>query len=117
MHDAHTKGRKSPTHLILDAWSKGIRRLTVVYYHHVPTVAVAELLEAAATMGVTVRLGGAHSSELGAKGGWPPGCTRELRAAFDGGRRCAHVGARRLLEDPQVELRQHGEDVVEDVRL
>lgn len=57
VHDAHTKGRKSPSHLILDAWIKGIRRLTVVYYHYVPAAAAAELLEAAATMGVNVRVG------------------------------------------------------------
>ena len=29
VHDANTKGRKTPTHLIMDAWIKGIRRLTV----------------------------------------------------------------------------------------
>jgi len=36
VHDSHTKGRKSPSHLILDAWIKGIRHLTVVYYNYVP---------------------------------------------------------------------------------
>src|SRR5690606_4241623 len=35
VHDANTKGRKSPTHLIMDAWIKGIRRLTVIYYNFV----------------------------------------------------------------------------------
>jgi len=34
VHDANTKGRKSPTHLIMDAWIKGIRYLTVVYYNY-----------------------------------------------------------------------------------
>ena len=35
VHDVNTKGRKSSTHLIMDAWIKGIRRLKVIYYNHV----------------------------------------------------------------------------------
>ncbi len=31
VHDSNTKGRKSPSHLIMDAWIKGIRRLIVIY--------------------------------------------------------------------------------------
>ena len=57
VHDANTKGRKTPTHLIMDAWIKGIRRLTVVYYNYVRPQAVAELLEAAEIAGITVRIG------------------------------------------------------------
>ncbi|MBF0481464.1 MAG: hypothetical protein HQK82_07275 [Desulfovibrionaceae bacterium] len=57
VHDANTKGRKSPTHLILDAWIKGIRRLTVIYYNYVEAAAARELLEAAAIMGVAARIG------------------------------------------------------------
>lgn len=57
VHDANTKGRKSPTHLIMDAWIKGIRDLTVIYYNFVRREAVAELTEAAEIMGVTVRIG------------------------------------------------------------
>jgi len=57
VHDAATKGRKSPTHLILDAWIKGIRRLTVVHYHHVHPDTAAELLAAAAVMGMEVAIG------------------------------------------------------------
>ncbi|MHB8771994.1 MAG: hypothetical protein ACYC7J_13435 [Syntrophales bacterium] len=57
VHDANTKGRKTPTHLIMDAWIKGIRRLTVIYYNFVPPEAAAELLEAGAIMGITIRIG------------------------------------------------------------
>lgn len=57
VHDSSTKGRKSPSHLIMDAWIKGIRRLTVIYYNHVQPEAAAELLEAAEIMGLTVRIG------------------------------------------------------------
>lgn len=57
VHDAHTKGRKSPSHLILDAWIKGVRRLTVVYYNHVPVSAARELLASAEIMGISVRIG------------------------------------------------------------
>ena len=57
VHDANTKGRKSATHLILDAWIKGLRRLTVIYYNHVPPEAARELLEAGEIMGIAVRVG------------------------------------------------------------
>jgi hypothetical protein len=57
VHDSNTKGRKSPSHLIMDAWIKGIRRLTVIYYNYVPPSAAEELLEAAGIMGVSVRIG------------------------------------------------------------
>ena len=57
VHDARTKGRKSPTHLVTDAWIKGIRQLQVVYYNFIPVDAAAELTEAASIMGVDVRIG------------------------------------------------------------
>lgn len=57
VHDSHTKGRKSPSHLIMDAWIKGIRHLTVIYYNHVPTSAARELLASAEIMGIMVRIG------------------------------------------------------------
>jgi len=57
VHDANTKGRKSSTHLVMDAWIKGIRRLTVIYYNHVQPEVAAELLEAARIMNVQVRIG------------------------------------------------------------
>ncbi len=57
VHDANTKGRKSPTHLLMDAWIKGIRKLTVVYYNHVEREVVEELLEAATILDIHVRIG------------------------------------------------------------
>jgi hypothetical protein len=57
VHDANTKGRKSSTHLIMDAWIKGIRRLTVIYYNYVEARVIAELLEAAHIMGIEVQIG------------------------------------------------------------
>ncbi|MBV5316463.1 MAG: hypothetical protein JZU50_01525 [Desulfobulbaceae bacterium] len=57
VHDANTKGRKSPTHLLMDAWIKGIRKLTVVYYNHVEQEVVEELLEASAILNIHVRIG------------------------------------------------------------
>lgn len=57
VHDANTKGRKSPTHLIMDAWIKGIRHLTVVYYNYIEPDAAAELIEAADIMRMTIRIG------------------------------------------------------------
>jgi hypothetical protein len=57
VHDANTKGRKSSTHLIMDAWIKGIRRLRVIHYHYIEPRFAAELLEAAAILEIDVRIG------------------------------------------------------------
>ncbi|RJQ85436.1 MAG: hypothetical protein C4519_03330 [Desulfobacteraceae bacterium] len=57
VHDANTKGRKSSTHLIMDAWIKGIRRLRVVHYNYIEPRTAAELLEAARIMEIDVRIG------------------------------------------------------------
>lgn len=57
VHDANTKGRKNPTHLIMDAWVKGIRVLTVIYYNYVELSVARELLQAAEIVGISVRLG------------------------------------------------------------
>ncbi len=57
VHDANTKGRKNATHLIMDAWLKGIRSLTVIYYNYVSPEAAHELIRAAEIMGIDVRLG------------------------------------------------------------
>ncbi|MGA6926903.1 MAG: hypothetical protein WBY88_14540, partial [Desulfosarcina sp.] len=57
VHDINTKGRKSASHLIMDAWIKGIRRLRVIYYNFIDPPSAAELLEAAQIMGVELRIG------------------------------------------------------------
>ncbi len=57
VHDVNTKGRKSPSHLIMDAWVKGIRRLKIIYYNYVRSDVAEELLEAAQIMGIRVRIG------------------------------------------------------------
>lgn len=57
VHDANTKGRKNPTHLVMDAWVKGIRFLTVIYYNTVDPEAANELLRAARIMDISVRIG------------------------------------------------------------
>ncbi|WP_052507353.1 hypothetical protein [Desulfonatronovibrio magnus] len=57
VHDVNTTGRKSPTHLIMDAWIKGIRSLTVVYYNHVQREVAEELLRAASIMDIQVKIG------------------------------------------------------------
>jgi hypothetical protein len=57
VHDANTKGRKSATHLIMDAWIKGIRRLRVIYYNFIRPETAEELIRAADIMGVLVRIG------------------------------------------------------------
>jgi hypothetical protein len=67
VHDAHTKGRKSPTHLVVDAWIKGIREMTVIYYAYTSAEALAELVEAAEVMGIQVQPGIEVSARLRGK--------------------------------------------------
>ena len=67
VHDANTKGRKTATHLIMDAWIKGIRHLTVIYYNFVPVNAAEELMKAAKIMGITVRIGIESVTRLNSK--------------------------------------------------
>ena len=57
VHDANTKGRKTPTHLIMDAWIKGIRNLTVIYYNFLEPLAVRELIQASNIMDIDTRIG------------------------------------------------------------
>lgn len=57
VHDANTSGRKSATHLIMDAWIKGIRRLRVIYYHYIEPRCALELIEAARIMEIDLRIG------------------------------------------------------------
>ena len=57
VHDINTKGRKSASHLIMDAWIKGIRRLRVIYYNFIDPPSAAELIEAAQIMNLEIRIG------------------------------------------------------------
>jgi hypothetical protein len=57
VHDVNTKGRKSSTHLIMDAWIKGTRRLRVIHYNFIEPRFAAELFEAAKTLDIDVRIG------------------------------------------------------------
>jgi hypothetical protein len=64
VHDANTKGRKSSTHLIMDAWIKGIRRLRVIHYNYIEPRFAAELLEAARILEIDIRIGIEFSSRF-----------------------------------------------------
>lgn len=57
VHDASSKGRKTPTHLVMDAWIKGIRRLRVIHYNYIGAQFATELFNAARIMGVDIRVG------------------------------------------------------------
>ncbi len=57
VYDMNTKGRKSPTHLIMDAWIKGLRNLTIIYDNCVDQDVAEEVLKASAIVGITVRIG------------------------------------------------------------
>ncbi len=64
VHDANTKGRKSSTHLIMDAWVKGIRRLRVIFYNYITPGSATELMEAARIMEMDVRIGIEFSARM-----------------------------------------------------
>ncbi|MBF9016998.1 MULTISPECIES: hypothetical protein [unclassified Oceanispirochaeta] len=68
VHDAHTKGRKTPTHLIMDAWIKGIRSLTVIYYDFIPPEAAEEMITAASYMEINLRIGMELKADYQGKG-------------------------------------------------
>ncbi len=57
IHDSSTKGMKSPSHLVMDAWIKGVRFITVIYYNFVRPEIAGELLNAAEIMGIKARVG------------------------------------------------------------
>jgi len=57
VHDVNTKGRKSSTHLIMDAWIKGIRRLRIIHYNYIEPRFAAELFEAAKILDIDIRIG------------------------------------------------------------
>lgn len=57
VYDVNTKGRKTPTHLIMDAWIKGLRSITVVYDNSVDLEAATEVIHASGIVGISVRIG------------------------------------------------------------
>ena len=57
VHDVNTKGRKTSSHLIMDAWIKGIKRIRVVYYNYVESGFAVEVLESAQIMGIDIKIG------------------------------------------------------------
>ena len=57
IYDANTKGRKTPTHLMMDAWIKGLRSVTVAYEYCVDPDVARELLRAGKITDIAVRIG------------------------------------------------------------
>ena len=75
VHDAHSTGIKTPTRLIMDAWIKGIRHITVTYCDHIRRQAVEEVLQAAEIVGITARVAvqfGAHGRGKKVRLLWSP---------------------------------------------
>ena len=57
VHDTATSGRKNPTQLIIDAFIKGISRLTVAYGSAADLEAMEEAFEAGRILGIEVDIG------------------------------------------------------------
>lgn len=56
VHDTATSGRKNPTQLVIDAFIKGISRITVAYGSRSDIEMMSEAVEAGSLLGVEVRL-------------------------------------------------------------
>ncbi len=57
VHDSMTEGRKSPSQLVLDAFIKGISRITVAYYDVADPQTYEEVFLAGRILGVRVQIG------------------------------------------------------------
>jgi len=57
VHDSSSLGRKDPSHLLLDAFIKGISRITVAFYDLTDSRVCEEVYEAARILGVGVEVG------------------------------------------------------------
>lgn len=57
VHDSMTEGRKSPSQLVLDAFIKGISRITVAYYDAASPETYEEIYLAGRILGIRVQIG------------------------------------------------------------
>lgn len=57
VHDSMTEGRKSPTQLVLDAFIKGMSRITVAYYDVADRQLYEEVFLAGQILGIRVQIG------------------------------------------------------------
>ena len=57
VHDSMTEGRKSPTQLVLDAFIKGISRITVAYYDLESRQTYEEVFLAGSILGIRIQVG------------------------------------------------------------
>ncbi len=57
VHDSMTEGRKSPTQLVLDAFIKGMSRITVAYYDVAGRQTYEEIFHAGRILGIRVQIG------------------------------------------------------------
>ena len=57
VHDSMTEGRKSPTQLVLDAFIKGMSRITVAYYDVADRQLYEEVFLAGRILGIRVQIG------------------------------------------------------------
>ena len=57
LHDYFSEGRKNPSQLILDAFIKGISRLTIAYYDIPDQDAIFESMEAGRILGIEISIG------------------------------------------------------------
>lgn len=57
VHDSMTEGRKSPSQLVLDAFIKGISRITVAYYNISSLDTFEEIFLAGSILGIRVQIG------------------------------------------------------------
>ena len=132
VHDANTKGRKSPTHLVMDAWIKGIRYLTVVYYNYVSLDVIHELIEASAILDVRVQVGielSAHFRDKYVRFTWEPHGfddnrsflkfleDKAVKKLMDEGRKVSHYQQKYVFDVLEDYNKQHRKRLNKDLEL
>ena len=57
VHDMYSKGYKSPSQVVLDAWIQGVKDITLVYYNYAIEEAIEELFEAGQILDIKTNFG------------------------------------------------------------
>lgn len=57
VHDMYSKGTKSPSQVLLDAWIQGVKDITIIYYNYAIEEAIEELFQAGEILDIKTNFG------------------------------------------------------------
>ena len=57
VHDMYSKGYKSPSQVVLDAWIQGVKDITIIYYNYAIEEAIEELFQAGEILDIKTNFG------------------------------------------------------------